>query len=222
MTSASTRQMNAYYSGRAPYYDAVYEKPERKRDIEFLKLFLAQRLHGREVIEVACGTGYWSRFIAPGCSRFVAIDALPEPLELARQRPGIDPAQLHIADAYALPSSLGEFDGAFAGLWLSHVPIERRGEFFASLHALLRPKSLVVLIDNSPVQCREFPIVETDESGNTYQERPLRDGSRHRVLKNFPTEGELSSLAGSFGAERFEYRALENFWYFEYELADSR
>jgi len=221
MTSPTTRELNAYYSARAPYYDAVYDKPERRRDIEFLSVFLAERLRGREVVEVACGTGYWSRFIAPACSRFVATDALPEPLELAMRRPGIDPAQCHVADAYALPSSLGSFNGAFAGLWLSHVPVERRAEFFGSLHALLRPKSIVVMIDNSEVQCREFPIVETDERGNTYQERPLRDGSRHRVLKNFPGQDELTSLAGSFGAERAEYRALENFWYFEYELPDS-
>lgn len=213
-------EMKAYYSARASYYDAVYEKPERQNDIAFLREYLPARLAGRNVIEVACGTGYWSQHIAPVCLSFIATDGIAEPLEFARQRPGILPAQCRVADAYALPDSLGRFNGAFAGLWLSHVPVERRAEFFRSLHALLEPGSRVVLIDNSEVQCRELPIAERDEQGNTYQHRPLRDGSVHRVLKNFPSESELNKLALSFAAKTSLYKPLENFWLFEYELPD--
>ena len=83
----------------------------------------------------------------------------------------------------------------------------------------LRPGARVLLIDNSTVQCAEFPIVETDDHGNTYQQRPLRDGTTHRVLKNFPSQAQLEALADRFGASRSEFRALDNFWYFEYDLS---
>lgn len=215
---ASDREMKVYYASRASYYDAVYEKPERRDDIAFLKEHLPERLRGREVLEIACGTGYWSQHIAPGCLRYVATDGVAEPLEIARTRAGLSQADCFIADAYALPATLGQFYGAFAGLWFSHVPHERSTEFFGSLHARLQPGARVVLIDNSTVQCAEFPIVETDDQGNTYQQRPLRDGTTHRVLKNFPSRPQLEALAQGFGASRCEFRALDNFWYFEYDL----
>ncbi|GAA5176720.1 hypothetical protein GCM10025771_12150 [Niveibacterium umoris] len=210
--------MKAYYSARAPYYDAVYEQPERAADIAFLRDHLPARFSGRRVLEIACGTGYWSQHLAPACTGLVATDGLDAPLAFAKQRPGVDPACCLVADAYALPESLGQFEGAFAGLWLSHVPIARRGEFLCGLHRRLRPGARVLFIDNSEVQCRDYPICDTDADGNTYQMRPLRDGSQHRVLKNFPHESELRAMVQTFGAELVDYRSLDNFWIFEYQL----
>ncbi|MBI3228727.1 MAG: hypothetical protein HYZ45_00610 [Burkholderiales bacterium] len=74
------------------------------------------------------------------------------------------------------------------------------------------------MIDNGMVQCQDFPIVETDAHGNTYQMRPLKDGSSHRVLKNFPTLSELASLAQALRVREFAFRELDNFWYCEYTL----
>lgn len=216
MTHASA-EMHAYYAARAPYYDAVYLKPERRADISFLSAHLPARLAGREVLEVACGTGYWTQHIAPATLSMVATDGTVEPLEFARRRPHTERVVFAQADAYALPGHLGRFDGAFAGLWFSHVPIRSRQAFLASLHARLKPGARVLLIDNGLVQLQDFPIAETDADGNTYQHRPLRDGSVHRVLKNFPVESELRELLAPM-AQNVEFRALENFWLLEYEL----
>lgn len=213
------QEMKAYYAARAAYYDVVYDQPERRSDITALSKLLPQRFENRTVIEVACGTGYWSQHIAPATRRYVMTDGVQEPLDFAKLRPGVSPENCHLADAYALPAGLGKFDGAFAGLWFSHVPKERYEEFFESLHAVLAPGARVVLLDNSTVQCLDYPIVETDAHGNTFQSRPLRDGSEHRVLKNFPTESELTDIAEKLGASRWAYRALANFWLFEYEFS---
>jgi demethylmenaquinone methyltransferase/2-methoxy-6-polyprenyl-1,4-benzoquinol methylase len=207
--------IKSYYATRAPYYDAVYERPERREDIAFLKSYLPPRFAQRSVVEVACGTGYWTQFIAPAAASFTATELLPEPLQFAKARPGVDAVRFLQADAYALPE-LGRFDGAFAGLWLSHVPVRRRGEFLTSLLRLLSPGARVVFIDNSEIQCEEHPIVERDADGNSYQRRQLRDGSVHRVLKNFPKPAELEAMIVGFGA-RPVYRALQHFWLFEFE-----
>lgn len=210
--------MQQYYATRAPYYDAVYDKPERRADIAFLKQHLPSRLAQRSVIEVACGTGYWTQFIAPAATSYLAIDSTPEPLEFAKLRPQTENVQFLLADAYALPVQNLKFQAAFAGLWLSHVPIERRREFFSSLHGNLTSSARVILIDNSEIQCQEWPIIEHDVHGNTYQRRQLRDGSIHRVLKNFPTHAELEAMVVGIG-EQAQYQALENFWLFEYVVA---
>lgn len=215
--SIASPEMQAYYAARAPYYDAVYLKPERRRDIEFLAAHLPERLAAREVIEVACGTGYWTQHLAPRAARMVATDGTAEPLAFARLRPRTAGVTYRQADAYALPPDLGLFDGAFAGLWFSHVPLAARAQFLAGLHRHLRPRARVILIDNNEVQLNDFPITETDADGNTYQQRTLRDGSVHRVLKNFPGERELRDLVAPF-ADAVDYRGLENFWLLEYEL----
>ncbi len=206
-----------YYASRAPYYDAVYEKPERGRDLAFLKKFLPQQLTGKSTLEVACGTGFWTQYIAPHCPTYTATDAIPEPMAYAQARTGVAHVTFSIADAYALPESLGVFDAAFAGLWFSHIPIGSVSVFLASLHARLRPGARVMLIDNGRSQCVDFPIVETDKMGNTYQRRTLKDGVQHRVLKNFPTENALTQMVSAVSS-RVAYRELEHFWMFQYDL----
>jgi demethylmenaquinone methyltransferase/2-methoxy-6-polyprenyl-1,4-benzoquinol methylase len=214
----SPDEMRAYYATRAPYYDAVYLKPERARDIAFLSGYLPEALAGRSVLEVACGTGYWTQYIAVTAARLVATDTGPEPLQFAKLRPNAGRVSFRLENAHNLPADLGTFDAAFAGLWFSHVPIERREEFISSLHARLQTTARVIFIDNSQVQCREWPIVETDAHGNTYQRRQLRDGSVHRVLKNYPEEQQLQDLLPA-RASAFSFRQLDNFWLLEYELA---
>ncbi|MCW5590695.1 MAG: class I SAM-dependent methyltransferase [Burkholderiales bacterium] len=214
----SRDEMQSYYAARAPYYDDVYDKPERREDIAFLKSHLPAVFAGRKVLEIACGTGYWTQHIAPAAAAMTATDAVAQPLDLARGRPGVGAVRFALADAYDLPESLGTFDAAFAGLWLSHVPVERRNEFLSSLHRHLAPGAKVVLIDNSEVQLKDFPIAERDAHGNTWQMRRLKDGTMHRVLKNFPSRAELEAMIAGFGV-RPAYQDLQNFWLLEYEAA---
>lgn len=209
--------MKRYYAQRAPYYDAVYDKPERAADIAFLRAWIPAQLAERRVLEVACGTGYWTQHIIPVAMAVTATDATAEPLAFARLRPGAERAVFAQADAYALPGSLGRFEGAFAGLWLSHVPKRRIPAFLASLHARLEPGAVVVMIDNNEAQLKDLPIAERDADGDTWQHRALADGSVHRVLKNFPARAELEAMVAGVAAE-CEYRALENFWALRYRL----
>ena len=57
-----------------------------------------------------------------------------------------------------------------------------------------------MLLDNLFVAGSSTPISERDDDGNTYQTRKLRDGTTHRVLKNFPTESELRSIPEGLGS----------------------
>ena len=214
----SAQEMQAYYSSRAAYYDAVYLKPERQQDIAFLRDYLPEQLAGRKVLEIACGTGYWTQYIAPVTRAMLATDGNPDPLAFARMRPGTEHIQFQVADAFRLGAELGQFDAAFAGLWFSHILKQDQQNFLNGLHTRLQPGARVILIDNNAAQLRDFPITETDADGNTFQHRELRDGSVHRILKNFPTEAELSALVTGCAAN-VHYRELENFWLLSYTLA---
>ena len=163
------------------------------------------------MLEVACGTGYWTQLLAPAAAGWVGIDAADETLQIARSRVDADRVSFLVGDAFALPDGLGPFDAAFAGFWYSHVPRARRRGFLAGLMARPSPGATVVLIDNRRVEGSSTPISETDADGDTYQRRQLDNGSQHRVLKNFPTEDELrASLEGL--ADEVEVHHWQYFW----------
>ena len=46
-----------YYAARAAEYEKVYDKPERRDDLERLHEIVPAYFDGRRVLEVACGTG---------------------------------------------------------------------------------------------------------------------------------------------------------------------
>ena len=207
-----------YYRRRAGEYEAIYALPERQADLARLRSMLAARLAGTRVLELACGTGYWTTLIATVAKSVLATDFSEEPMRIARAKsypPG--KVRFELADAYALEAALGRFDAAFAGFWWSHVPRERIDEFLASLHARLEPGARVLLLDNLYVEGNSTPVAEIDKVGNTYQMRTLGDGSRVRVLKNFVSQTELRERFAPCAAS-FSFEALQYYWLAEYRL----
>jgi ubiquinone/menaquinone biosynthesis C-methylase UbiE len=212
--------MQSYYAARASEYDRVYLKPERQSDLRQIEQWLPSVLAGAAVLEVACGTGYWTQFLAPVASAVVALDSSPETLRFAQERVVTPNTEFQVGDAYALPRFSHSFSAAFAGFWFSHVPLERQREFLLGLNSALAPRARVVLLDNLFVAGSSSAVTERDANGNTYQSRSLSDGSLHRVLKNFPTEAQLHALAEAGLGESPIYRRWQYYWAFEYRVPE--
>jgi len=209
--------MKEYYAARAKEYDQIYAKPERQADLRLIEQWLPSRFEGARVLEIACGTGYWTQFFAPVSKRVLGLDASAETLQIAQARPNNESVQWLVGDAYTLPSPLEPYDAAFAGFWFSHVPLTRQKEFLLGLNKTLQSGARVVLLDNLYVEGNSTPLTEPDSEGNTYQIRKLADGSSYRVLKNYPNEFDLCDLVASF-AERPTYTTWQYYWAFEYTL----
>lgn len=206
-----------YYARRAESYERIYDKPERQDDLRALTASLPGLFAGRRVLELACGTGWWTARAAAPARRWLATDASERTLAVARRKPLPACVELRVADAYA-PALGGEtFDAAFAGFWWSHVPLARLRPWLATLHAQLEPGARVVLLDNRFVAGSSTPISRRDGDGNTYQQRTLDDGSSHEVLKNFPTAAQaLAALGERACAPR--WLELEHYWLLSYDL----
>ncbi|AHG64330.1 class I SAM-dependent methyltransferase [Advenella mimigardefordensis] len=209
--------MKEYYGARANEYDRIYAKPERQADLRQLQIWLPTLFAGRSVLEIACGTGYWTQFYAPMAERVVALDAARETLRIAAERVDTNTVHLRHGDAYGLPAFDALFDAAFAGFWWSHIPQERIAEFLVGLHLALEPGARIVFLDNRFVPGSSTPIADQDSAGNTYQMRTLDDGSMHRILKNFPTRDQLLATVDPY-AESSTYFEWEYFWALEYTL----
>lgn len=208
-----------YYKRRAAYYERVYFKPERQDDLRTMEAELPSMFAGRRVLEVACGTGWWTPHGARDAARWLATDLNPETMDVARAKPMPACVEFRTVDAFTFAELGSEtFDGAFAGCWWSHLELERLPGWLALLHARLEPGARVVMLDNSFVQTSSTPISRTDARGNTYQNRTLDDGSVHEVVKNFPTADDAFAMLGP-RARAPQWTAHTHYWILSYTLA---
>ncbi len=54
-------EMTDYYAKRASEYERIYQKPERQEDLRQLQATVAGSFVGLDLLEIACGTGYWTQ-----------------------------------------------------------------------------------------------------------------------------------------------------------------
>jgi SAM-dependent methyltransferase len=211
-------QLADYYRDRAAEYDAVYAKPERQDDLARLHRLLPPLVAGRSVLEVAAGTGYWTKTLSATAKSIVATDLNDETLEVARTRP-YGPAEVFFrtADAYDLGAVPGSFDAIFAGFFWSHVLRADVQRFFRGLQSRLAPGGLVILADNRYVEGSNHPITRVGEEGDTYQTRQLTDGREFEILKNFPTRAQFTADLASVTPE-VRWTDLDYYWLAEIPL----
>ena len=127
-----------YYALRAPHYDALYSKPERQSDLAELKVHLQQSLAGRHILEIACGTGYWTQAIAEAALHILATDINEPMLEVARAKQfPTGKVAFECNDMYQLRP--GNFDALFGGFIWSHIPLQDLSGWLNHLHKLLKP-----------------------------------------------------------------------------------
>ena len=190
-------EQKRYYAERAPEYDDWWyrrgrytREPERERrwlvDVAELEERLQSFAPRGDVLELAAGTGIWTRRLVPAADRVVAVDANAETLAL-----NTPAAELVVADIFGWRPPQ-QFDVVFFSFWLSHVPEERFAEFWALVRSALRPDGRVFLIDSGP------PEVAGD---GELQVRQLADGREFTIVKRFWQPDELAERVAGLGFE---------------------
>ncbi len=146
------------------------------------------------MLELACGTGAWTRALAGRASDLLAVDASPEALAIARAR---CPATVRfdVVDLFAWEPP-GRYDLVFFGFWLSHVPTEQVPAFFARLRSWLSPGGRVAFVDEPAWQAAKE---EPSTAGPETVRRALRDGSTHRLVKVYLEPDELAARLATLG-----------------------
>jgi demethylmenaquinone methyltransferase/2-methoxy-6-polyprenyl-1,4-benzoquinol methylase len=207
-----------YYAKRSGEYERIYDKPERQAELAWLRKRIPQLYLGRTVLEVACGTGYWTQFIAPAAKHVHASDINDAVLEIAREKP-FPPGRVtfHRGDALTLEGTPAGCDAAFAGFWWSHVKKAELPLFVKELSLKLASGATVAILDNSYAEGSSTPLSRTDADGNTYQMRTLGNGERHEVLKNFPSALDLAEAVRPIAREA-HLESLAYYWLLVFTL----
>lgn len=195
----------AYYRERAPEYEYWWTESGpggvHTWDEEVAALEAAVDAFGPtgSVLELACGTGLWTRILARTADRITAVDASPETMALNRRRLPVDacPVTFVEADLFAWEPT-ERYDLVFFSFWLTHVPPSRFEWFWALVDRCLAPGGRFYLIDN-----RQSDWVRGDGQppGAQVSLRHLRDGRPFRIVKVYYEPDELTDRLSALGWE---------------------
>jgi ubiquinone/menaquinone biosynthesis C-methylase UbiE len=187
--------MKEYYDRRAREYDAttyeLFRDGPEAADLQALER-LVEGLPGGRMLDIACGTGWLTRLLR---GHVVGVDQSEAMLAIARKR--APAARFVQAEIPPLPFPDDSFDLALAAHIYSHLEGEtERREF---VREALRVASRLIVVEQA-----WHPGVDEE----AWEERLLRDGSRHRVFKRYYTAERLAAeLHGSVELETASFVA---------------
>ena len=199
-------EQKRYYAARAPEYDDWWfrrgryalepEALERWEDdvAEAETALDAFRPRGR-ILELAAGTGLWTRHLVRYADRLVAVDASPQTLEVNRTRVE-GRVEYVVADLFTWQPA-ETFDLVFFSFWLSHVPEERFGAFWEMVRGTLTSGGRVFLVDSGAGDPEHNVVDQADEQ----ETRSLANGRTFRIVKRRWPPDELAERVRPLGFE---------------------
>lgn len=203
MTNKINQDLVSYYKDRANEYDQVYQNPDEQDDLSAARTLFQRIFSNKSILEIACGTGYWTEHISKTASSLLATDINQSVIEIAKTRPFKNNVTFEVADMYSLNPGK-KFDGMFGGFILSHIPTQEIDRFLGRVKEYLVINGDIVFMDSNPTDGTNHDkkrITKTDHYGNTYQTRNLGNGTIHEVLKNFPTQEFLVEKLSGIATE---------------------
>lgn len=190
------------YDNIAEQYD---QSAEQRSDREVILVPSARHylgdLHGKRVLDLACGSGYFTRLIKGwGADHVVGADISAEMIELAEQRERLNPQAIeyYVGDA-ANPRSFGEFDVVFAGFLLHYSSsIEQLEMMCRTISLNLAQGGRFVSFNENPA----FPVHDGIKYGVSVRAiGDLRDGTK--MERTHYADGKKD-----FSFEHYHYAAL--------------
>jgi demethylmenaquinone methyltransferase/2-methoxy-6-polyprenyl-1,4-benzoquinol methylase len=195
-------EQKRYYAERAPEYDDWwYRRGRYELDPEALARWQADAAEAEaalgalaplgRVLELAAGTGIWTRKLVRLADRVVAVDANSETLAL-----NTSDAERVRADVFDW-RPVESFDLVFFSFWLSHVPEKRFAEFWSLIRSALAPDGRVFLVDSG---AGDTAHTGTDQA-DWEETRSLADGRTFRIVKRRWQPSELVEAVRPLGFE---------------------
>src|SRR5260370_42502673 len=92
---AAIKEQLAYYRARAPEYDECFygqgrydrgpqQRAEWFREVRLIEAELQPLVQGKTVLELAAGTGLWTKRLLDAGAQVMAVDGLPQTLSIYR------------------------------------------------------------------------------------------------------------------------------------------
>lgn len=198
------KQQIDYYRTRASEYDewflrkGKYDRGLRLNtlwfaEVEEVKKELKQFNPKGNVLELACGTGWWTEELTTYADHITAVDVAPEVIEINRGKVQNKKVTYTQADIFNWkPDS--KYDVVFFSFWISHIPPERFASFWNFVRSALTPNGRVFFLDNLKSATQK----ETDYQATT-SIRTVKSGEQFTIVKIFYKPKELEHRLENLG-----------------------
>lgn len=205
-----------YYNEIATSLDKVYLKRKYELGLEKLKELLKYEFANKNIIEIACGNGYWTKYLSEYSKSVFATDFNNSCISEAKNNVESKNVKFNVMDCFDL-KTINKFEGLFGGFIISHINVKLLPDFFDSIHSVVKNKGTVVLFDNRLVPDNNMEIDKTDFDGNSYQQRITPTGNKYLIMKNFFELNDLKKYIKNIAYD-IEYIKLKYFWTLKYKV----
>ena len=195
----------AYYSARAPEYQAKDPAEGPLRPAHEALMGLGPCAH---VLELACGTGVWTKELARIGDFVTAVDASPEMLEINRRIVADPRVRYQQHDLFTWQPE-DQYDLVFVGFWLSHVPPDLLEPFLDRICRAVRPRGHLILID----QCDDLRGGPVPDREGICERRSVTDGRTFTIVKVYYHPGVLALRLARAGFDARAHRIGDSFFY---------
>lgn len=152
--------MTTNYDRIASQYQKAKRQPWRMHVEHFTLFERLGDLHGKSVLDLACGEGFYTRFFKQaGASRVVGVDLSAGMIQLAREEEARDPLGLayHVADVKTL-SLTERFDVVTAAYLLNYASTpDELLTMCRNIAGVLKPGGRFVTVNTNPHRPQAFP-----------------------------------------------------------------
>jgi ubiquinone/menaquinone biosynthesis C-methylase UbiE len=211
----SNQQLAKYYALLGEALEDKYLEPDMDEDIDDMSIHLGNVLAGHTVLELGCGTGFWTEVAAESAKSVLAVDINASLVEIARQRQMAEGADgkvsFRVADALDLPEDIGSFSAVLVSFLWSHLTKAEQERLLATLKKRLGKDVLLVILDDAFVEGFSETIARTDAEGMTYQILTTPEGERLEVPKSYQSDSALRKRLGTV-AKEIKIERIEFFW----------
>jgi SAM-dependent methyltransferase len=204
----------AYYRARAAEYDAWWFRTGRfdrgtdnnaawRAEVGVVETAVAEmlaKLRPSTVLELACGTGLFTRHLASRVAAVTAVDASPEVIAINRSRVALPNVRYVQADLFAFEPDT-RYDCVFMSFWLSHVPHARFDAFWSMVRRALAPGGFAYVIDSAHDPTSTAANHPTPDRHAGIVTRKLDDGREFRIVKVFWEPAALADRLRALGFE---------------------
>lgn len=172
---------------------AFADKVAHLAPIHSIKRFVAMLPPKAKILDIGCGSGRDAKLLSDLNLQVCGIDFCSNLLNLAKAHAPL--AQFHQMDIEAIHFSVSEFDGAWAGCSLGHLPKKLFPAALSQIYSLLKEKGIFYMTlkkgaDEGLEVDRRFP-------------------GEHRKYWSYFNENELQEFVESAGFKLLELTTVE-------------
>lgn len=195
MDDVILQEQLAYYRARAATYEASLGD-SLQGPLTAVGALLSQLGPFGPALELACGTGIWTRRLLTVAAQVTAVDGAPEMLAHHAAQVADPRVRYQCADLFTWEPDQ-EYDLVFFAFWLSHVPPARLGAWLATVRRAVRPGGILIIVDEHTPTAEDRAIALAD----IYARRPLEDGRTFTIVKVFYDLAEIQTRLAAQGLE---------------------